>query len=640
MKRVEQRYVSVVSLALVLGATFAACGGLDPRKVTRGSDEPMDRGGEGNEPKPGAGGSEHGSGGAGSSPFGGEQGYDGGAPPVIDEPPTVVQVSPGDDAEDVEPNDDVGLRFSEGLDPETVSLDNIKLMDGDTEIEGELSYEGVDALFEPSRRLSLLATYDVSVSTGVTDAGGIAMAEPFTSRFTVRDGRWSALTQAFDDQENWGGSQDIGIAANGNALVVYTRFDPAIGNVQAYARWYRVSGGWQPEKALEPNVATTGVTGGLRVAVSPEGDAVAAWWVQESSSYRLRALRYSGGSWEAEPQYVEQSTITAPNDVFPDAIALAARAGRVVIAWVRGTYQKVSPYNYYYDLMLSSAGIDEPWPEYPASNYTVTYSAPYYASLGGLQAVIDDKGNALMTFFDRSGQVAPTYGGGIYYARKPADDDNWQYPVKIANTDNLVEQVPQLASDGSGAMLVWSNAAASGGNRMLASRYTVAKQFGAPVEIGDPELTDTIHVPQGHALASDGRSFHATWAQFVGSSRNAYVQRFDIATGKWAAAPTPISDGVARVDSAGAIGVDGHGNAIATFEQYVGQYDTIIMGARFRASTGEWSTAEPLTEAGHGYGTPQLSIAANGIAALLFRGGGRDNGQNVPSIGAQLLSFK
>lgn len=641
MNKVQQSYVGFVSMALVVGATFAACGGLDPRKVSRGPEDGGDKGGEGSDPKPGSGGSANnaagGGGGEVNNPFGGDKGYDGGAPPVVDGPPTVVEVSPGDEAEDAEPNDNIALRFSEGLDPDTVTLDNVKIMDGDTEVDGELSYEGIDALFEPTRRLSLLTTYDVSVSTGVTDAGGIAMAEPFTSKFTVRDGRWGALTQAFDD-DNWYGSQDIGIAANGNALVVYSRVtDAQNGQAQAFARWYRVVGGWQPEQPLETK--PVGVTG-MRVAVSPEGDAIAAWWIYEEGSYRLRATRFSGGSWEAEPQYVEQMAATELNDNFASEISLAARAGRVIVAWVRSTYQKVSPYTSYNYLTMTSTSIDGAWPEYPTSNYSTTYVTPYYAQVVDVQAALDAKGNALVTFVDKSSNVQPTYGGGVYYARKPVDDETWQYPTKIPTTDNSANTIPQLASDGSGAMLVWSALGTNGVYRVLASRYTVAKQFVAPIEIGDPELTEAVYFPQ-KALVSDGKSFHTVWTQYVGSASNAYVQRFDVSTGKWDAAPVPISDGIARVNyGEAAIGVDAHGNALATFQQFVGQYDSILMGARFKASTGEWTAADPLTEEGHGYWGPTIAVAENGIAALLFRGGGRDHGQTAATVGAQLLTFK
>lgn len=139
---------------------------------------------------------------------------------------------------------------------------------------------------------------------------------------------------------------------------------------------------------------------------------------------------------------------------------------------------------------------------------------------------------------------------------------------------------------------------------------------------------------------SDGKSFEAIWTQYLGASLNAYVQHFDIATGKWDAAPTPVSDGVARIDRYATIGIDGHGNALAAFEQFVGSSDTVIMGARRKGSTGEWSTAEPLTEEGHGYSEPLLAVADNGVAGLLFRGGGRDGGPNVPYVGAQFLFFK
>lgn len=492
MKKMQQSYVSFVSMALVLGASFAACGGLDARKVTRGSDDTTDKGGEGNDPDPsaGAGGMDSSAGGGkNETPFGGDKGYEGGAPPVVDGPPTVEQVNPAADADDAEPTDNIGLRFSEGLDASTVTPDSIKIMDGDVEVDGDLSYEGIDALFEPTRRLSLLATYDISVSTDVTDAGGIAMAEPFTSKFTVRDGVWGKPTQAFDEQEKFGGLQDIAIAPNGNALALYTkRSGSTQGASNIYARWYRVSGGWSAEQPLETYAG--GISGyNVKGAVSEDGDAIAAWWIFEGGSWRLRASRFVNGSWEAEPQYVEQMAATALNDNTASEISVAIGAGRVAIAWFRNTYMKMAPNYYYYDFMVSATTVDGAWPDYPSNQYSTTYQSPTYSQVRYPRVVIDNKGNALATFVDTSTDVKPTYGGGVYYSRKPAGDNNWQYPVKIEGTSAAnLQSAPALATDGSGAMLVWQTYDESNVYKTLASRYTVAKQFVAPIEIGDPEL--------------------------------------------------------------------------------------------------------------------------------------------------------
>ena len=192
--------LGVVGLTFTLG--FAACGGLDGRKVTRGPDEPV-----GGEAAGGNGNSNGGSNAVGGAdggeppidkPFGGET-FTGGAPPVLDGPPEVLQVNPADAEADVDPIGTMALRFSEGLDEATVTSDNIQLLDGGSAVDGKLTYSGVVSTFTPKRRLSLLATYDVSVTTGVTDVGGNPLKEPFASSFTVRDGEWTAQGSIFTD---------------------------------------------------------------------------------------------------------------------------------------------------------------------------------------------------------------------------------------------------------------------------------------------------------------------------------------------------------------------------------------------------------------------------------------------------------
>ncbi len=135
MKPAQKRsfwQAGIVGFTLVVG--FAACGGLDGRKVTRGPDEPI--GGSRRAVKAsgatsgnGAGGSEAGQTGVDHNPFGGDT-FTGGAPPVVDGPPEVLDVSPADAAAKVDPTGSVALKFSEGLDEATVTSDNIQILDG------------------------------------------------------------------------------------------------------------------------------------------------------------------------------------------------------------------------------------------------------------------------------------------------------------------------------------------------------------------------------------------------------------------------------------------------------------------------------------------------------------------------------
>lgn len=613
MKSAQKRSVwqlGLVGLTLSLG--FAACGGLDGRKVTRGPDEPVAGNAAGGEPAGGqgtgatnaAGGSDAGQGPI-DNPFGGET--FGGAPPVLDGPPEVVQVNPPDAEVDVEPVGTMALRFSEGLDEATVTSDNIQLLDGGTPVDGKLTYSGVVSTFTPKRRLSLLATYDVSVTTGVTDVGGNPLKAAFASSFTVRDGAWAAQDSIFTDATIDSGGQDVASDALGNTLFVWTTRTDETGNkpMVAYARWYSVATGLKAAVKLDD---CTDNCDDVTVAVSPEGDAVVAW---RTNAYVVRARRYVGGAWEAQAQ----TLWTTPSTNVPKP-AVAIGGGQVVVAWV---HHQLMPSNFYM-AELSATTVDGAWPTTPWS-HSVAYSAPNYEQISNIGASVDVDGAALVTFTHESSSTAAGTPEGVYYASKAPGKD-WEYPVKIASSNTVVSR-PMLVSDGVGAMAVWVATLGNGGAQVVASRFTKAKQFVAPVPISDPELTGYVFLGPSsssgapgndYALAGNSTAYFVTWAQVVGTFTKTFATRFDVATGKWDALPTIVSD---VAGDARAIGIDAHGNAILAFDQ-AGPTKSMVMAARYVASTGKWGAPEPLTTDANDFGIPTLTVAPNGTASLFY----------------------
>ena len=604
----------LVGLTLSLG--FAACGGLDGRKVTRVPDEPVGgeaSGGRGSAATGGTGDSEAGQTTVDPNPFGGET-FTGGAPPVVDGPPEVLEVSPADQEGEVEPTGSVALKFSEGLDKATVTPDNIQILDGGEPVNGKLTYSGVVSTFTPTRRLSLLATYDVSVSDGVTDLAGHPLKEPFTSSFTVRDGAWSSQRSIFTDATIDSGRQDVASDVLGNTLFVWTTRTDQTGNnpYVAYARWYNHVSGLKAEVKLDD---CTDYCDDLRLAVSPEGDAIVAW----TTNQRLvRARRYVSGAWEPAAQTLWGTAST--NSPEP---AVAIGGGQVVVAWA---HHQLMPSNYYL-IEMSATTVDGAWPTTPTANYSVAYQAPNYDSIGGVGAAVDAAGLALVVFTHSNSNTAANSPRGVYYARKSPGTD-WEYPVKIPSS-NAASSDAILASDGAGAMAVWITTVGANYS-LVASRYTKTKQFVAPVPIDDPDLNGYIYLGRDYALAGNGAAFFATWSQAVGNLTNTYATRFDIATSKWDALPALVSDGVADSRDNRAIGIDAHGNAIVTFDQN-GATTSMVLAARYVASTGKWSAAEPLTADGNDYGFPRLAVAPNGVASLFFGPTYRDGPLHGPA---------
>lgn len=628
MQHAQHRSV-LTALGLFTALAFAACQGLDDRKVVRGTEDVdggdgSGTGNTGNEPS--GGGSQNVGGEDPGNPFGGDST---GGVPSVDGPPEVVDVDPAADADDAEPTGSVSVLFSEALDESTVTSDNIQVLEGDQLLDGDVSYEKGVATFNPSGRLALLGTYDVTVSQGVTDTAGQALKEPFSSQFTVRDGAWAAQKSLLDDPLTWGGGQ-AAMDASGNVLVVYARaLDSATPNVRtAMARWINVATGAGVEARLEDQTLNCA---SLNVGVDADGNALAIWSINDSATHaKMRGRRFVGGAWEAAPQDLAGTNISQPMQSALGT-AVAVGGGKVVAGWIRYYYDTTGKYVF----ESTASDLDGAWPNSSTQLQTTTTSGD---SLDGLQAVLDPEGYALLTFAFRSS--AGTYKG-VYYVSKPPGA-SWQYPEKIPSSTMPTYSYagPVLVSDGDGATAVWVDLDTTNNYRLKASRYTKAKQFVAPVEIGDPTLTTYAKLQPRGGVASNGKEFWATWVQSFGNTENTYVTRYDIATGKWDALPTLVSDGVSRSVGDSTIGVDARGNALVTFDQNAANSTFLVMGARYVASGGSWSKPAPLTAADTYFEEPILMVAPNGVAGVSYRSQRNETRPKAENLGGLFRIFK
>jgi len=94
--------------------------------------------------------------------------------------PTVIGASPADGATGVAISSTITVTFSEAMDPATIN-DTTFIVAGAT---GTLSYSGTTAMFTPDA-LANGTSYTVTITTGVTDVAGNALAADYTFSFTT-----------------------------------------------------------------------------------------------------------------------------------------------------------------------------------------------------------------------------------------------------------------------------------------------------------------------------------------------------------------------------------------------------------------------------------------------------------------------
>jgi len=112
--------------------------------------------------------------------------------------PTVTNVVPADNATNVATNTTVRVTFSEPMDQTTINTTNITLRttSPSVAVTGTVSYDAATrvATFTPSAPLASSTDYTVTVTTGVKDASGNALASQFVSDFTTASSDVTAPT--------------------------------------------------------------------------------------------------------------------------------------------------------------------------------------------------------------------------------------------------------------------------------------------------------------------------------------------------------------------------------------------------------------------------------------------------------------
>ncbi|PIQ29397.1 MAG: hypothetical protein COW63_13300, partial [Bacteroidetes bacterium CG18_big_fil_WC_8_21_14_2_50_41_14] len=105
-----------------------------------------------------------------------------------DTPPTVISTVPVNLATDVAFNTKPTATFSEAMDPLTITPASFTIMQGTLSVAGSVTYVGIVATFKPLVNLEANTTYTATITTGVEDVAGNAMASNYVWTFTTGSG--------------------------------------------------------------------------------------------------------------------------------------------------------------------------------------------------------------------------------------------------------------------------------------------------------------------------------------------------------------------------------------------------------------------------------------------------------------------
>ena len=323
----------------------------------------------------------------------------------------------------------------------------------------------------------------------------------------------------------------------------------ALGTATALAVPAQAASSWSPPVQLPAGCVSSGSQPGLAVNAAGTEAAAGSQLNADNSSSVLVCTSADGQTWPA-PATVGQGTSAA--------VALAPD-GRAVTAWDGGSY--TAP--------VIQASVRPPGGTWSAP---VTVGTDARGPLIG----IDRSGNAIIAWMGATGSV--------YTASLPAGG-SWTPAQTLANT-NYGSGLAMAVNSAGSAVLTWA-AKGTGVVGTYADSGTILGGFAAPVKVGLPPY------PGGRtsvALNDAGQAV-MVWARGLGAANVAATRS---AAGTWSAAVQLSANEAGNLN----VAIDGAGDAVATFEQYVPNTSIIALYASKLPAGGSWGPPALLSAPG------------------------------------------
>ncbi|MFO1430634.1 MAG: hypothetical protein U1F76_10925 [Candidatus Competibacteraceae bacterium] len=437
----------------------------------------------------------------------------------------------------------------------------------------------------------LLAKGNVQVT--VSDGSLTATSSVAVS---TNDGAWGTAGSIENDNgQNY--SPQIAIAANGDAIAVWTQYDGTRNSV--WANRYVASTGWETAGSIETDANSNWE---LQVATDANGNAIAVWTQQQCGNdgpcrYTIWADRYdvAGGSWGTAVQINSGDGSSYYNN--SPQVAMDA-SGNAIVVW---TQYDDGNANLWTNRYVAGVG----WEGAKAQ----THAGYNYNS----QIAMDAKGDAIIVWMQ--------YGINILAKRYVAGGD-WEKTVLIESVSGYSYSNLQIAMNAGGdAIVVWGQCTDTQCNQgnIWASRYVADKDWETAMQVETANLPLQCYPDQQVAMDASGNAI-VVWTQYTYTTDNGCNQpsiqanRYTAGTGWGTAAPIETDD---KDNWGPRIAMDPSGNAIAVWTQCGGEAPCNILANRYVAGTG-WGTAAPIDTNDQDNYYPQIAMAAGGDAVAVW----------------------
>jgi len=398
--------------------------------------------------------------------------------------------------------------------------------------------------------------------------------------------RWGTAERVESQSTNPPVRPQVAMDAAGNAIAVWAYSDGT--GFDIWANRYTPIGGWATEAHIETDEAGTALR--PKVAMAPNGNAIAVWQQTEDGRFDIWSNRYTVGvGWGIEERI---ETDDAGAALVPQ-VAMDP-SGNAVAVWQHFDGTR-------FNIWANHFAPDEGW------DRAEPIETDDVGDAVAPQVAMDPTGSAIAVWQQSDGMR------DNIWAKRYTPSQGWgtQQPLE---TDNSGEaEAPQIAIDAEGnGVAVWQQ---SDGERfnIWASRYAASDDRWSTAERIETDHAGDSAEPQVAASAS-GTAL-AVWVQFDGTSFDVWSNRLE-PDGSWETAKR-IDDGGQGDARSPRLAMNAARSAVAVWIEPRGGRDSVFSN-RY-SPIGDWGTREPIEEEPELWSQqPQVALDPEGNAVAIW----------------------
>ncbi|OZG71566.1 hypothetical protein BTA51_19990 [Hahella sp. CCB-MM4] len=508
--------------------------------------------------------------------------------------PIVSAITPDNSANSVNRTALVSATFNEDILGKSVSAGSITLTSDTDAITGTVDFDAQSntVTYTPTNKLPKLSTITATVSKDIADLAGNSMAAEYTWSFTTNDGNWREYA-LLEGSRNSTDLPQVAIDSEGNAFAIWIK--AIIGpRYNTYVSRYSASeGNWGEATLIQSDEKY--ISYDPQVAFDNAGNAMAIWSQSDGTETSIFTNRYSATdkSWEG-PVLIEDGRGLA--DI--PQIALDNN-GNAMAVWYQNSGAQVDIYANYY------SAADNSWGTATLIETDDRGEADYP------EVAFDSNGNAFAVWHQTDGTRNSIYANQFSVA-----DKTWGTATLIELDDTSDAKYPQLAIDADGnVMAIWQQSDGARVN-IYANRYSSEDSSWGDVALVETDDTGNAQSPQ--IAFDDNGDAVAVWAQYDGSHRNIYTNRYSSTASKWLGA-TLVEIDNEGMSSKPQLSIDNDRNIIVVWQNNTPAGEFNIWSNRYTSVNGQWGDAELLESDTLGSGTnPQVAVDADGSAIAIW----------------------